>query len=102
MAKESNDMIRLQLAMAFGQGAGFMLANPEAVTYAVSSQAALIERAAGDWEASKYPFIELVRVLGQMAATRAAVDGKPEISKKHVEDVIGAVLGICPCFAHRK
>ncbi len=102
MAKESLDAIQLQLAMAFGQGAGSMMATPEALAYTVSSQAALIGRARTDWEASKFAFIELVRVMGQIAAARAAFDGRPEIAMEHVEKAIHAVLGVCPCFVHHK
>ena len=102
MANESFDTIRLQLAMAFGQGAGSMLANSETLAFALSAHSGLIERAAGDWTASKPAFIELVRVLGQIAATRAVLDGKAEIEKQHIQEAIPAVLNVCPCFAHVK
>ena len=102
MAYSSVDTIRLQMAMAFGQGAGSMLANPEALSFALSENTALIERAVGDWTASKTAFIELVRVLGQIAATKAAVDGSPEIERRHLEFGLQTVLKICPCFAAHK
>jgi hypothetical protein len=98
MASESYDSIRLQMAMAFGQGAGSMLATPAALSFAMSSQSKLIERAAGDWSASQFAFIELVRVLGQIAATQAARDGKPRIEEAHVKAGLASVVGICPCF----
>jgi hypothetical protein len=97
MMNPSVETIQLQLAMAFGQGAGAMLANPEALAFALSENAALIRRAAGDWTASKPAFIELVRVLGHITATRAAMDGKHEIGRNHIQDGIRTVLGVCPC-----
>jgi hypothetical protein len=97
MAYESSDTIRLQLAMAFGQGAGSMLANEEAIEYALSAHAAIIDRAIGNWEGTRPAFIELVRLLGQIAAARAASDGKPEIERQHVEFAIPGILNICPC-----
>jgi hypothetical protein len=90
------------MAMAFGQGAGCMLANPEALAFALSENTALIERARGDWVASKPAFIELVRVLGQIAATKAAGDGSSEIERGHIEFGLRAVLGVCPCFGAHK
>ena len=92
MAYSSVDTIQLQMAMAFGQGAGSMLANPEALSFALSENTSLIQRAVGDWTASKPAFIELVRVLGQIAATKAAVDGSPEIERRHLEFGLQAVL----------
>jgi hypothetical protein len=102
MAYSSVDAIQLQMAMAFGQGAGCMLANPEALAFALSENAGLIERARGDWVASRPAFIELVRMLGQIAATRAAVDGSPEIERRHVEFGLQAVLAACPCLVPHK
>jgi hypothetical protein len=98
MSNESFDAIRLQMAMAFGQGAGSMLASPEALSFALSGNADMIERAAGDWTASKPTFIYLVRVLGQIAAARAAMDGVAEIEPRHVEAGLTGVLQVCPCF----
>jgi hypothetical protein len=102
MAYSSVDTVRLQMAMALGQGAGAMLANSEALSFALSENADLIERAVGDWTKSRPAFIELVRVLGQIAATRAAMDGCPEIEQKHIEFGIRSVLGVCPCLVAHK
>jgi hypothetical protein len=93
----SSDTIRLQLAMAFGQGAGSMLANAEATEFALSSNGELIDRAVADWPASKFAFIELVRLLGQIAATHAAMDGKAEIEREHIQAALPAVMAPCPC-----
>jgi hypothetical protein len=97
MANPSIDALPLQLAMAFGQGAGAMLAAPEALTFALSSNTALIRRARADWTASRFAFIELVRRLGQISAALAVADGSPEIHLKHIRRGLPIVLGICPC-----
>lgn len=91
------DDLQLQLAMAFGQGAGAMTASPEALSFALSNNAALIRRARADWAASRFAFIELVRRLGQVSATHAIMDKKSEIGKKHVIDGLRIILPICPC-----
>jgi hypothetical protein len=97
MASPSVDEMQLQLAMAFGQGTGAMTASPEALAFALSKNAALIRRARGDWQASRYAFTELVRRLGQASATLAIVDGRPEIAEEHVKRGLDIVLGVCPC-----
>lgn len=75
-----------------------MLASPDALNFLVTDQAGLIERAAKDWKASRFAFIELVRVLGQIAATNAAVDKVWEIERRHVEQALPAAFSPCPCL----
>jgi hypothetical protein len=94
----SVELIRLQMAMAFGQGAGSMLASHDALEFLLTGQAGVIEGAAKDWKASRFAFIELVRVLGQVAATNAAVDKVWEIERRHVEQALPAAFGPCPCL----
>jgi threonine/homoserine/homoserine lactone efflux protein len=98
MANEASREMELQLAMAFGQGTGTMMANPEALTFALSEQKDVISRAAGDWAASKYALFELVRLVGQIAAVHAAHDVKAEIQITHVKLAIPAALDVCPCL----
>jgi hypothetical protein len=93
----TNSGIRLQMVMALGQGSGSMLATPEALDFVVSSQAVLIERAIGSWQTYQYAFVALVRLLGQIAATRAAMRGSPYIEQPDIEGALVIVLGICPC-----
>jgi hypothetical protein len=99
MAHPSADEVRLQLAMAFGQGAGYMLATPAALDVAVSSQAKVMERAMRNWAVTRYALTELVRLAGQIAAARAAVEGRTEIDRDHARYAIDAVLEVCPCLA---
>lgn len=93
-----NEAVRLQLAMAFGQGAGAMLANAEALDRLLAERGDLLTNALANWQASRWPFIELVRVLGQISAARAASAGSPEIRWVDIEASIAPVLSICPCF----
>lgn len=97
MPSDPREIVRLQLAMAFGQGAGCMLANAEALSYAFSEHSELIERAARDWTNSKFAFLELVRLLGQSGAAFAAADGCAEIGPDHLRRAFPGVLGMCPC-----
>jgi hypothetical protein len=101
MTNESSESIRLQLAMAFGQGAGVMLATPEALAFLSSEHASLVQRAVRDWTDSRFAFVELVRVLGQLSAAYAANDSKWEIEVAHVKKALPAVLGPCPCLKAR-
>jgi hypothetical protein len=97
--KPSIEVIQLQMAMAFGQGAGSMLANSEALRAALSrDDGVLIKRAARDWDTWQYAFLWLTRTAGQIAAARAAAEGKPEIDRSSIEVAIDSVLGVCPCI----
>ena len=98
MANEVPQAIQLQLAMAFGQGTGTMMADPDAIVFALSDQEETIERAARDWTGTKHTLFELVRLIGQIAAVQAAMDKKPQIEKKHVQIAIPVALGVCPCL----
>ncbi len=99
MADAQLDVIRLQAAMAFGQGAGAMLASPDAIQLLLERQGHLLENAARDWERSWFPFIELTRVMGQIAAARAAVNGRWQIGPEDVEGALQVALGPCPCIS---
>ena len=98
MANDLPQSIQLQLAMAFGQGTGTMMADPDAIVFALSDQGTTIERAARDWNGTKHTLFELVRLIGQIAAVQAAMDKKPQIEKKHVLIAIPVALGVCPCL----
>ena len=99
----SVDTVKLQLAMAFGQGAGTMLADREALETLLSEQSDIIERALRDWDASQWAFISLVRMLGQHSAARAAANGSAVIRWEDVKFSLPTVMIICPCSeAHFK
>lgn len=96
------DAMHLQLAMAFGQGAGTMLASEECLTFLLQEEQSLIEQARITWTASRPAFAYLVRLLGQMAAVNAAADGRAEIGVQDVQKCLSAVLAPCPCIAPRR
>lgn len=92
------DAVKLQLAMAFGQGAGTMLANAEALQTLLAEEGDIIGNALGNWSASHWAFTELVRTLGQLSATRAAMGGSAEIRWADIAESLPAALGRCPCL----
>jgi len=102
MANPSMDEVRLQLAMAFGQGAGVMMAAPDAMASGFSSQSTVVTRATENWELNRWALITLVRLSGQIAAAKAAVEGQTEIGSGHIQFAIEAVLGVCPCVARNE
>ena len=93
------DGVRLQLAMAFGQGAGSMLANGEALERLLEEQGGILDNALADWSASRFAFTELVRTLGHMSASRAATAGRAQIEWPDIDESLPEVLVLCPCAA---
>ena len=91
------EAIQLQIMMAFGQGAGTMLASFDAIESLMTQNRALIERAAADWDASRWAFLELARSLGQIAATRAAMASRWQIEPTQLNEALQVVLIPCPC-----
>jgi hypothetical protein len=92
------ETVKLQLAMAFGQGAGAMLAEGEALEGLLADKGAILSRALGNWEASHWAFTDLVRVLGQIAASRAASEKHGRIRWTDIEYALPAVMDLCPCL----
>jgi hypothetical protein len=92
------DTVKLQLAMAFGQGAGAMLADLEALDTLLAERGDILTRAMQNWEESQWAFTTLVRTLGQVAAARAAVEGSAVIRWPHVEASLAGVMSACPCI----
>jgi hypothetical protein len=94
---QSIETIRLQLAMAFGQGTGVMIASHEALSHLLSGNSSLIERAASNWQASHWAFVELTRLLGQMAASHAAARNAAVIQPEDIDACIEVMIDLCPC-----
>jgi hypothetical protein len=92
----SIDGVKLQMAMAFGQGAGAMLAEEEALERLLSTEIEMVERAAARWSTFHWAFLTLLRTLGQMSAVRAAHAGRGTIRWVDIELSLPAVLGPCP------
>ena len=92
------ETVKLQLAMAFGQGAGAMLANPEALEKLLAEEGEVLKNAIGNWNESHWAFTQLVRTLGQISAAQAAVAGSAEIRWSDISKSLAPVMAICPCF----
>ena len=93
----TTDDIRMHMLVAFGQGTGCMFATTEALTMAFANSTGLMNRAAEDWRRSQWAFLQLVRLLGQTAAVRAAMDNSPEIRPQDMNHAMNMVLSLCPC-----
>lgn len=87
----------LILAMAFGQGAHAMLASDEAVMAAIG----LVDQQLGSvlerWTQVAPAATHLVRVAGQLAAWKAASEGKTEIAPEHVAFAFARASAACGC-----
>ena len=94
----SHDAVKLQLAMAFGQGSGCMIAEPEALEQLLNEQSSIIAPAIATWHTSHWAFLELVRRLGHLSATRAGMQPSAVIRWEHIQPSLAAVMIICPCF----
>ena len=94
---QSVETVKLQLAMAFGQGAGAMLASPEALETLLAQEGAILDRAMRNWNDSRWAFTHLVRTLGQISATNAAVAGNAVIQWSDISKSLGPVMTACPC-----
>ena len=93
------ETIKLQLAMAFGQGAGVMGASTEALHHVFATNSSLIEQAAESWGVSRWAFVELTRLLGQSSANHAMRNGSAIIRPQDIDAVINVVMDLCPCNA---
>jgi hypothetical protein len=91
------DGVKLQLAMAFGQGAGAMLATADAIDRLLEQKGGILENAMRDWNASRWAFIQLVRTLGQVSAAHAAGTGSAQIQWTDIEAALPGILILCPC-----
>ena len=91
------EAVKLQLAMAFGQGAGAMLATPEALEALLAQEGDVLNRAMRNWNESRWAFTQLVRTLGQVSATNAAMSGSAEIRWSDISKSLGPVMTACPC-----
>ena len=76
--------IGFQLAMAFGQGAGAMLATSGALLAAYQPYESSFKERTDTWSEFEVRALHYARALGQVAATRAAQSGRCVID---VEDV---------------
>jgi hypothetical protein len=95
----------LLLAMAFGQGAGTLLASTDALEAALSYfQQRVQNLPPGKWEENILKIVEFTRALGTLSAVHAAQSGAIVIGAEDVSFAIAgtqnnraAPLGICNC-----
>jgi hypothetical protein len=83
--------ITLQLVAAFGQGAGVMMIDTNALRPAYEAYAADITRVVSEWDARALGSIAAVRAMGAYAAHRALSERRFTISREDVEAALGAV-----------
>ena len=95
--------ITLQLAAAFGAGAGHVLMEVDALRPAYNAYFDHITRAASFWETDALTSVSVMRAMGAHAAHLALSSGRLVISRGDVEAALGVVtrvhaapLGTCP------
>jgi hypothetical protein len=95
--------ITLQLAAAFGQGAGIMMMEAGALRPAYDAYREHIGRAVPYWETDALTSVSVMRAMGAYAAHLALSNGRFVISRSDVESALGVVtlrhaapLGACP------
>jgi hypothetical protein len=81
----------LQLAMAFGQGAGVMLATEEALLAAREAYAGDVRARAPEWNEYALQAIEYGRILGSLAAEHALRHSRCVIDVPDVRHALGVV-----------
>jgi hypothetical protein len=96
-ASTDTNTIKLQLAMAFGQGAGLMIATGDALNQLLAAHGDIVESAAPNWNTTHWAFIELMRLLGQLSAQTAASRLSPVITWDDINGCKQIVLDLCPC-----
>ena len=94
---ENVELVKLQLAMAFGQGAGSMLAETDALKSLLDENGDILKNAMANWDDSQWAFVELMRVLGQHSAAAACGSGHWRIKYTDLKHAIPAVMVDCPC-----
>jgi hypothetical protein len=97
--------ITYQLAMAFGQGAGTMLASAGAVSTAIAPFSETFSNNLAQWDDWALKSIEYARALGKLSSVYAAVNGAAVIQTAHVNWALEQIanntvlpLGPCNCI----
>ena len=99
------ETITWQLAMAFGQGAGTMLATPAALSDALGPYRTYLFDNTRSWNDVALLFIEYTRALGTLAMVNAARRGAAVIEAPDVKKALFSIrtnkvfpLGPCNCL----
>lgn len=98
--------IFVQVVVAFGQGAGHLPVSEAGVRAAAAHYLPRIEAHAGRWPEDAPVVLGLARIMGQLAAARAAAGGRPTIDVEdfvhaqqavhHAKDETARLIGSCP------
>ena len=83
--------ITLQLAAAFGQGAGIMLIEADALRPAYNAYRDHFSRVLPFWDEDSLPSVSVMRAMGAYAAHLALTDRRFVISKDDVESALMVV-----------
>lgn len=83
--------ITLQLAAAFGQGAGLVLIEADALRPVYDAYAARIERSIPHWDTDALGSISVLRAMGAYAAHRALSNDRVVITREDAEAALELV-----------
>jgi hypothetical protein len=81
MAKMTPESVRLQIAIAFGQGCAGMLVAPAAVDHALKHLKVVTEKGEFEWNAYGLRLIEFSRTVARTSAQLAVGRGSSVIQK---------------------
>jgi hypothetical protein len=95
-----------QVVVAFGQGAGHLPVSEAGIRAAAEHYVPRIEEHAKRWPDDAPVVLGLARIMGQLAAARAAANGRPIVdvddfayaqrAVHHARDETAALIGRCP------
>src|SRR5262245_54990173 len=88
--------ITLQLAAAFGSGAGVMMIDADALRPAYEAYASRIERSIQYWDTDAIGSISVMRAMGALAAHRALSEQRLVITREDVEVALDSVQRFAP------
>jgi hypothetical protein len=88
--------ITLQLAAAFGSGAGVMMIDADALRPAYEAYAARIERSIPYWDTDALSSIAAMRAMGALAAHRCLSERRLVITREDVEYALDGVQRFNP------
>jgi hypothetical protein len=88
--------ITLQLVASFGQGAGVLLIEADALRPAYDEYAARIERSIPHWETDALGSISALRAMGAYAAHRALSERRVSITREDVAAALKVIQHVPP------
>jgi hypothetical protein len=99
------ETVLAQFYVAFGQGAGSLFVDPDAIVAGRTEFEANIWPKIRSWEAAALPALEYIRSVGRISAHLAIGEGRNVISAGHFRDALRMFaetacppFGMCPCL----